>query len=123
MGAYAGANSIYDIPATTFKALACFSNQDRLVRVLVEDLLDSTVVTTRLAPGPGIISRDLFVTIGLSSPMAKLTRLVVVAARSWRVGRLEIMVYHDVRVSHVLPIAEKYRSHLVPQATAQEIQV
>lgn len=123
MGAYAGANSIYDIPATTFKALACFGNQDRLVRVLIEDLLDSTVVAARLAPGPGVIPRDLFVTIGLSSPMAKLAMLVVVAARSWRVGRLEIMVYHDVRVSHVLPIAENDRFHLVPQATALEIPV
>lgn len=123
MGAYAGANSIYDIPATTLKALACFGDQDRLVRVLVEDLLDSTVIAARLAPGSGIIPRDLFVTIGLSSPMGKLTMLLVVAARSWRVGRLEIMVYHDVRVSHALPIHENDISHLVSQATAQEIRV
>lgn len=62
--AYSCFDRIYDIPTTALETLAGVDNQDGQFGVLVEYLLDATVVAPRLPLRNGIISwRFLFVTI------------------------------------------------------------
>jgi hypothetical protein len=53
--AYPRANRVDYVPAATLEALACVSDQDREVGILVENLLDTTVVTTGFPSGGGVI--------------------------------------------------------------------
>jgi hypothetical protein len=56
---YPRPNGVYNVATTTFMVLPRIRDQDRQVRVLVENLLNATVVTTLLSAGRCAVPRTV----------------------------------------------------------------